>query len=311
MNRSNTSHRSFSTDQLRALLGDIGGPSRPDYLPDIVAQVRRVRQRPAWTLLERWLPVDIAMLPQRVPRATVQLAAVLVLLVVLLGVAVYIGSQRPTPLPADGVLDPGLHSVAVDGYRYTFRVPGLGWKETVVTAAQAKDAHLDLADVELTQGGVSTEPPDLGGFALWGNATQVHRARCQELMGASNDVGPTAHDLATAIASLDGFRSSGPTGVTIGSYRGERLQLAVPADRWAACTEGTYRYAYGSFTDEDFKDREYQGPEQIDDIWILDLDNGHRQLFLITYFPTTPPERIDDLRQMIDSVEISPVVRAQ
>jgi hypothetical protein len=246
MNRSNISPRPFSTDQLHAALGDVGGPARPDYLSDIVAQAGRMRQRPAWTFL------------------------------------------------ADGDLDPGWHTVTVDGYRYTFRVPGTGWKENVVTAAQAEIDHPPVADVELTQGDASKDPPDLAGFGLWGNATQVHRARCQELMGASNNVGPTADDLATAIASLDGFRSSGPTDVTVGRYSGKQLQLAVPGDKWAACTAGTYRYAYGSFTDEDEKTRQYQDPEQIDDIWILDLDNGHRQLFLITYFPTTPGGRVDE-----------------
>jgi hypothetical protein len=104
MNRSNTSHRSFSTEQFRATLDDIGGPARPDYLPDIVAQAGRMRQRPAWTFLERWLSVDIAVRRQVVPRAAV-LFTVLSLLVTLLAAGVvYIGSQliqpeRPPGLP--------------------------------------------------------------------------------------------------------------------------------------------------------------------------------------------------------------------
>ena len=294
MNRSNISPRPFSTDQLHAALGDVGGPARPDYLSDIVAQAGRMRQRPAWTFLERWLSVDIAVRRQGVPRAAVVFAALFLLVALLVAGVVYVGSQRPIALPADGDLDPGWHTVTVDGYRYTFRVPGTGWKENVVTAAQAEIDHPPVADVELTQGDASKDPPDLAGFGLWGNATQVHRVRCQEVMGASNNVGPTSDDLATAIASLDGFRSSGPTDVTVGRYSGKQLQLAVPGDKWAACTAGTYRYAYGSFTDEDEKTRQYQGPEQIDDIWILDLDNGHRQLFLITYFPTTPGGRVDE-----------------
>jgi len=214
----------------------------------------------------------------------------------------------PTALPANGAeVGPGWYSVTVDGYRYTFRVPGTGWKGNVVTTAQAKaDRSPKLADVGLTRGDASSGSPDYAGFELWGNATQVHRVRCQEAMGASNNVGPTAADLATAIASLDGFRSSAPTDVTVGPYSGKRLQLAVPADRWAACTDGAYRYAYGSFTDEDEKDREYLGPDQVDEMWILDLENDDRQLFLITYFPTTPAAWVDQLRQMVESVQIRP-----
>ena len=68
--------RSLSVDQLRAALGDVGGPVRPDYLTDIVAQAGRMRQRPGWTFLERWLPMDIAARRQGVPRAAVLFAAV-------------------------------------------------------------------------------------------------------------------------------------------------------------------------------------------------------------------------------------------
>jgi hypothetical protein len=308
MNRSATKHHAFSTDRLHAALSEIGGPARPDYLPDVVAQAARMRQRPAWTFLERWLPMDIAVRRQGVLRAAVLFAVLFLLVALLAAGVVYVGSPRPVALPADGDVDPGWHAVTVDGYRYTFRVPGAGWKKNVVPAPQAEVAPPNVADVELTQGDASNDLPDLAGFGLWGNATGVYRARCQEVYGAGG-MGPTADDLATAIASLDGFRSSGPTDVTVGRYGGKRLQLAVIRDRWAGCTAGggTYRYAYESFTDEDGKSRQYQGPEQIDDIWILDLDNGHRQLFLITYFPTTPAERVDELRQMVESVQVSPI----
>ena len=96
MNRSNTSPRSFSADQLRAALGDVGGPARPDYLPDIVAQAGRTRQRPAWTFLERWLSVDIAAPNRGVPRAVVVVSA-LALLVTLLAGIIYVGSLRLQP----------------------------------------------------------------------------------------------------------------------------------------------------------------------------------------------------------------------
>ena len=101
MNRPHTTPRSFSTDQLHAALGDVAGPARPDYLPDIVAQAGRIRQRPAWTFLERWLPLDIAVRRQGVPRAAV-LFAVLSLLVALLAAGgLYVGSQtKPAPLPS-------------------------------------------------------------------------------------------------------------------------------------------------------------------------------------------------------------------
>lgn len=99
MKRSDTKPRSFSADQLRAALGEVGGPARPDYLPDIVAQAGRVRQRSAWTFLERWLSMDIVMRRQGVPRAAVMFAALAMLVALVAAGVAYIGSQtRPAPV---------------------------------------------------------------------------------------------------------------------------------------------------------------------------------------------------------------------
>jgi hypothetical protein len=97
MTRSNGSLRSFSTDQLHAALGNAGGPARPDYLTDIVAQAGRMRQRPAWTFLERWLPMDIAVRREGVPRAAVVFAALFLLLALLAAGVVYISSRQTQP----------------------------------------------------------------------------------------------------------------------------------------------------------------------------------------------------------------------
>ena len=83
MSRQDAQLRSLSADRLSAAFNEVGGQARPDYLPDIVAQAGRTRQRPAWTFLERWLPMDIAVRRQGVPRAVLAFA-VLALLITLL-----------------------------------------------------------------------------------------------------------------------------------------------------------------------------------------------------------------------------------
>jgi len=97
MNRSNTGPRSFSADQLHAALGDAGGPARPDYLPDVVSQAGRVRQRPARTFLAWWLPIDVAVPRQGVPRAAGLFAVLSLMVTLLVAGVVYIGSQRNQP----------------------------------------------------------------------------------------------------------------------------------------------------------------------------------------------------------------------
>ena len=50
-------------------LGAARATARPDYRDDIVQQTARMRQRPAWTFPERWLPMDITLAPARGGRA--------------------------------------------------------------------------------------------------------------------------------------------------------------------------------------------------------------------------------------------------
>jgi hypothetical protein len=95
MNPSDATPRTLTTERLTIALDEVGGPARPGYLPDIVAQASRTRQRPAWTFLERWLPMDIAARRQGVPRAMLVFAALALLLALLVASVLFIGA-RPT-----------------------------------------------------------------------------------------------------------------------------------------------------------------------------------------------------------------------
>ena len=68
MNRRKSQARPFTADRLNAALHEVGSLARPSYLDDIVARAHRTRQRPAWTLPERWLPMDVARQPVIAPR---------------------------------------------------------------------------------------------------------------------------------------------------------------------------------------------------------------------------------------------------
>ena len=98
MTHSDTTPRTLTADRLGAAFNEVGGQARPDYLPDIVAQAGRTRQRPAWTFLERWLPMDIAVRRQGVPRAVLVFAVLALLLTLLVATVAFIGT-RPSQLP--------------------------------------------------------------------------------------------------------------------------------------------------------------------------------------------------------------------
>lgn len=96
-----TSPRRFEQD-LPALLADLYLAGTPDYRDDLVRQVDRVRQRPAWTFLERWLPMDlVTKAAPVVPRVPWRALGVLGLIAALLAtaMAVYVGSQQRLPDP--------------------------------------------------------------------------------------------------------------------------------------------------------------------------------------------------------------------
>src|SRR3954447_13755645 len=87
--------------RLPVLLEELAAPRTPDYLGDLHTQLAAARQRPAWSLPERWIPMaDIASPPAVAPRLPWRGFAVALVIIALLvvGAAVYVGT-RPTKVP--------------------------------------------------------------------------------------------------------------------------------------------------------------------------------------------------------------------
>jgi WD40 repeat protein len=89
--------------RLSDILDEISEPQVPAYLDDILSQTARIRPRPGWTFLERWLPMDITLrarggpLPLRTLGYLVMLSIAIALAVAAL---VFLGSrQRRLPAP--------------------------------------------------------------------------------------------------------------------------------------------------------------------------------------------------------------------
>ena len=74
----------------------------PDHLDAVLQRTRSERQRPAWSSLERWLPMDLSERRSMFPLSTsVRPIAVLLLVALLIAVviALAVGSYRPLPAP--------------------------------------------------------------------------------------------------------------------------------------------------------------------------------------------------------------------
>ena len=113
--------RRFEQD-LPALLDDLYLGSMPTYRDHILQQTVRTRQRPAWLILERWLPmVDIAgqpVLVRRLPWRTIGLAVLLTALLVAVLAALAVGGHPNLPAPF-GPARNGLVAYASGGDIYT------------------------------------------------------------------------------------------------------------------------------------------------------------------------------------------------
>jgi hypothetical protein len=90
--------------RLPELMADLAPARVPDYFDDLLRATARTRQRPAWSSLERWLPMDLA-LPSA-PGRTRPLAALALLglvgLLVIAALLVFVGSRPPRVPPPFG-----------------------------------------------------------------------------------------------------------------------------------------------------------------------------------------------------------------
>ena len=87
--------------EIPRLMAEIAPPSVPDYLDDLLQTTTTMRQRPAWSALERWLPMGELARPLQRTAVPWRPLAVLALLAMLIaaGLLISAGSQRPLPAP--------------------------------------------------------------------------------------------------------------------------------------------------------------------------------------------------------------------
>jgi Tol biopolymer transport system component len=120
---------------LPEILGDLATGSYPDYIDDVLATSATIRQRPAWTFPERWLPiVDLVRQPVLVPRLPWRsiALAIVVLLALLATAVVYVGSQQQRVPAPFGPARNGVIAYDAGGDIYTAD-PVSGTSSAVIT----------------------------------------------------------------------------------------------------------------------------------------------------------------------------------
>jgi hypothetical protein len=115
--------------------------------------------------------------------------------------------------------------------------------------------------------------------------------------------GPSAADLATALAKVPGLVASAPTDINWGGYKGKQLTLAAPAS-FTACTltpDGAFRVwelPLGATND--------MTPGQRDRVWILDVD-GTRLVIDAPEKPGQSGQAKAEVDVILNSIQIAPL----
>ena len=136
------------------------------------------------------------------------------------------------------------------------------------------------------------------GFWLWSeDFATVYSDPCQWDSAAadSRSSGTTVDDLANALFGQADRGDALPVDVTIGGYSGKMIELTVPSDvDFADCDGGEFRSWSGRY---------HQGPGQVDEIYILDVE-GKRVVIDASYMPRTSEADLADFRAIIESIQL-------
>lgn len=109
----------------------------------------------------------------------------------------------------------------------------------------------------------------------------------------------------TAQASRD---ASAPVDITVDGYAGKSITLHVPDNAvFGECDQGTFAsWAGGGDPLESGPSRYHQGPGQIDEVWILDVD-GELIVIDAMYGDETPAEDVAELHAILESMTLEPI----
>lgn len=178
--------------------------------------------------------------------------------------------------------------------RISATIPASGWRSLPEFGGLSK--------------GDETDPPEAA-LLMWswpaGTSFFVYGDPCQWKSTIPATPATTVDDLAAALAAQPSRDASEPTDVTIGGHTGKRVTLHVPddaptrAEAFKDCDQQTFA-SYGTLTAGSEPDRTHQGPGQVDELWILDVD-GAIVIIDAMYRPDTPAELVDELRAVAES----------
>jgi hypothetical protein len=144
------------------------------------------------------------------------------------------------------------------------------------------------------------DPPDGAGIIAFtvNKEFYVYADPCSWSSTRPDSPATTVDELVAALANQASRNPSAPEEITVGGYSGKKITLHVPDDAsFSDCDERTF--ATLGVEDED-PALWAQGPGEIDEVWIVDVD-GRIVVMNGGYYADTPQHAVDELHAILGS----------
>ena len=151
-------------------------------------------------------------------------------------------------------------------------------------------------------------------FVSFWTVVDVYTNPCHWL-GPKVHPGPTVDELAAVLAAQPLRNATVPVRVSLGGYHGKYLEQSIPNGiAFSDCDKDPSdgQFYFESWTGNvlwnapyDTTDRHEQGPGQVDQLWILDVE-GRRLVIDASYMPGATAQDRAGLQQVVDSITFEP-----
>jgi hypothetical protein len=147
----------------------------------------------------------------------------------------------------------------------------------------------------------NTDAPEGAGMIVFTGDLFVYGDPCRWSTTRPDTPATTVDELVAALAVQASRDASEPVDITVGGHAGKSITLHVPDDAvFSECDRGTFG-SWGVPGPDLTPFRYHQGPGQIDELWIVDVD-GELTVIDAGYYAGTPQIVRDELAAIVDSV---------
>jgi hypothetical protein len=203
--------------------------------------------------------------------------------------------QPTTSASPDPDLEPGPFSLTdgtggegLDGPAITVTIAAPGWNGESGSGLLVKNNN--------------PNPPNGAGLITFTSADgyYVYGDPCQWSSTRPDTPASTVDELVSALSAQASRDASEPVDISVDGYAGKAITLHVPDDAiFSECDQG--RFGSWSLGTVDLTPhRFHQGPGQIDNMWILDVE-GHVVVLDWSHYAGTPQADVDELQAIVES----------